>query len=163
MDGTREQRSMGPSFSPECRQGGLVIARHPDVTTHPAMKTPAPSRETPSLVLTVCRELLEDLDQLVRVHQPRAVARVEVGVGAVAGVEPAQLAETFAGLCVSGLVRPATLAVENLPLRLRCGECGADVLGEAPELPCIECGASRRVLAGGDEVILMRVELEVGR
>jgi len=51
-----------------------------------------------------------------------------------------------------------TLALEFLPPRMRCGECGAELTSWTHGGSCPECGQSRALLVNADELLLKRVE-----
>jgi len=53
----------------------------------------------------------------------------------------------------------ASLHLEAMPVRVSCGECGAESDVPANRLVCKECGHWRTRLISGDELMLQRVVL----
>lgn len=88
-----------------------------------------------------------------------AVHRVVLRIGAVSGVEPDLLASAFDMLKTRTLCETAVLDIERVPARWVCVPCAREIApGEI--LRCPGCGAAAS-LAGGDEIILAQLEMEV--
>ena len=103
--------------------------------------------------------LLERVTHEVAAHDAAAVHRLTVRIGPLAGVDRELFAEAYR------LSRPGTRC-EHAELLLtteetdwRCGACGA-AIAEGAALVCPTCGWPAR-LAGGDAIVLERIELEV--
>ena len=56
------------------------------------------------------------------------------------------------------VAKRVTLAVEALPFRMRCGECGCQLPRALAGCVCPECGQDRSVLENGDGLELRLVE-----
>jgi hydrogenase nickel incorporation protein HypA/HybF len=108
--------------------------------------------------LAVCRELLGHLAVLARAHPATVARRVVVEMGPLSEVDPTRLIEAFSILSSETVARQATLAVETLPLRMRCGECGCQLGRALAGCVCPECGQDRSVLENGDGLELRLVE-----
>ncbi|MEW6321085.1 MAG: hydrogenase maturation nickel metallochaperone HypA [Acidobacteriota bacterium] len=93
-------------------------------------------------------------------HGARAVTSVRVRLGALSGVEPGLLRTAYEMFREGTACAGASLHLDVVPARWTCPRCGG-----APEagarLVCRACGAPVR-LAAGDEIVLERIELEVG-
>jgi hydrogenase nickel incorporation protein HypA/HybF len=109
--------------------------------------------------LSVCRAVMAEIEAVADRHGVRAVARVNLRVGALSGVEPALLRTAFAvasrGTCAEG----AALSIDETPLRVECESCGAQTAATPNRLTCADCGAWRTRLISGDELTLISVEL----
>lgn len=109
--------------------------------------------------LSLCQNLIDQLTTLTRQHQAVGVARVELRIGQLSGVEPALLETAF------DLARPGTVAASAdlvthiIPPRIVCPDCGMTATVEANDLRCPTCGGSDTELVDGHELILARVEL----
>jgi hydrogenase nickel incorporation protein HypA/HybF len=90
----------------------------------------------------------------------RRVARVEVKVGALRQVVPGALSFAFALVAEGTPVEGAELAIEEVPVRVACRECGAE--GPSPELPlaCPRCGALVVDVLAGEELQVEALEVE---
>lgn len=111
--------------------------------------------------LSVCMQLVRQVERLAADHRARTVERIVVQVGRLSGVEPDLLARAFP-LAVPGTrAAGAVLSVEALPVRIRCGSCGTEADAEISDLSCPGCGAWRTELLSGRELILKTVEFTV--
>ena len=109
--------------------------------------------------LSLCQNLIDQLNALVRQHAALAVSRVEVQAGLLSGVEP-QLLETAFFMAREGTVaETAELVIESPAPRVACHDCGAESTVTANNLTCRQCGSAATTLTGGHELILARVEL----
>ena len=108
---------------------------------------------------SLIRSLLDRVAAAARQHGAVRVERLRVRVGELAGVDRELLASAFelarAGTCCDG----AELEVVAAPARWECSQCKTE-LPQGGVLRCGSCGAPAR-LAGGDEIILERLEMEV--
>jgi len=109
---------------------------------------------------SIASSLLRMAEEQVAKHAAERVSALALSVGALSGVE-IELLETAWSLvrersCCDGV----DLAITRVAARWACAECGAPI---APGglLRCDDCGASAR-LACGDELVLERIEMEVG-
>ena len=110
---------------------------------------------------SLVQALLQRVEEEARSRDATAVHRVTVRIGPLAGVEP-DLFSTAYELCRAGtLCDGAELVIEGDEVAWSCGACGAPVPAGA-SLACPACGWPAR-LAGGDALILERIELEVPR
>ena len=53
-----------------------------------------------------------------------------------------------------------SLDIENMPIRVKCNECGKESTVTPNKLLCRHCGDWRTNLISGNELMLLRVELE---
>lgn len=111
--------------------------------------------------LSVCAALLEQVSTLAAARQSTGIRRITIEVGALSGVDAAQLRTAFqvlrAGSCAAG----ADLVIDAPEVRIRCNTCDA-VSAVAPNrLLCGQCGSYRSHVVQGDELRLRRVELYV--
>lgn len=86
------------------------------------------------------------------------VLRVEVRVGAAAGVEVDLLETAWRNVRKGTPCEGATLHVHAVPARWSCALCRIPV-AEDSALRCPECGFPA-VMEGGDELLLERFEIE---
>ena len=110
--------------------------------------------------LSVCQGLLRQVEKVAAEHEARAVARILLRVGALSGVEPDLLSHAFDIARMGTLAENATLEIEHGPVTVRCRQCGAG--GEVPSnrLVCPHCGDWRVAVTGGEELLLMSLDLE---
>ena len=89
------------------------------------------------------------------VPENAVVHRIHVAIGNLAGVDCGLLATAYEVFRDGTLCEHASLAIERIPARWLCPQCGED-----GSLRCTRCNTPAR-LAAGDEIVLQRIELEV--
>ena len=109
--------------------------------------------------VSLVEALFDQVDGAIAPHAPGDVRAITLRVGALAGVEVALLRTAFDGCRGLRGYTAAALTVVDEAARWRCGACGAPV-DEARGLRCEGCGGAP-TLAGGDALVLERIELEV--
>ena len=110
--------------------------------------------------LSVCQGLLRQVEKVAAEHDARAVDRILLRVGALSGVEPDLLSHAFDIARMGTLAENARLEIENGPVTVRCRQCGTS--GEVPSnrLVCPHCGDWRVEVTGGEELLLLSLDLE---
>ena len=112
---------------------------------------------------SICRALLQQLDELLLRYRAAGVRRVVVQIGALSGIEPQLLEAAFQACRRGSCAQDAELVLESLPLRIRCTVCAVEAEATLNRLACAACGSSRTELTGGDELRLGRVELTLSQ
>src|SRR5271166_6967264 len=109
--------------------------------------------------LTICQALISQVEGIAG---PRKawVRRVRVGIGPLSGVEPQLLLTAYPLACAGTRAEGSHLAIERTDVRVRCRSCGAETIAAANRLLCGSCGDWHTDLLAGDELLLLRVELE---
>jgi hydrogenase nickel incorporation protein HypA/HybF len=108
--------------------------------------------------LAICQALLEQVEGIAREHSAR-VSRVHLAVGPLSGVEP-RLLERAYGLAAAGtMAEDSELVIEEASVRVHCRGCGVESKASAQRLLCAKCGNWQTELTGGDELLLLKVEL----
>ncbi len=108
---------------------------------------------------SIVRALLQRVEAEARRHQASAVQRIRVRIGELAGVEPELLASAYACIRERTICRNATLDIEPVAAGWVCPRCDRPIVAGGV-LQCAECGTPAR-LAGGDEIVLEQIDLEV--
>jgi hydrogenase nickel incorporation protein HypA/HybF len=109
--------------------------------------------------LAICQALIAQVDDIARRRQAR-VQQVRVGVGPLSGVEPPLLEGAYPLACAGTRAEGSRLVIEQTAIRVRCRSCGAESAAMPNRLLCASCGEWRTDLVSGDELLLLRVELE---
>lgn len=110
--------------------------------------------------LALCQALLEQVLGTARERSARRVTAIVLRIGPLAGVEPELLRRAYSVASAGSLAAQARLAVEEVPVRVRCMECSAEGAASMADLSCRSCGHWRTQLLSGDEMLLASVELE---
>ncbi|GAB4289989.1 MAG: hydrogenase maturation nickel metallochaperone HypA [Thiohalomonadaceae bacterium] len=109
--------------------------------------------------LSVCQALLLQVEQVARDNQAQRVDKVVLRIGPLSGVEPRLLQEAFPIARAGTVAAGAELVIEELPLTVRCQNCGAETAAAPNRLICGACGDWHTQLISGDELLLASVEL----
>ncbi len=110
--------------------------------------------------LAVCQGLMSQVEQIARRENAERITRILLAIGPLSGVEATLLRDAFPIAAAGTVAEGAELAVEEQPVKVKCLSCGADSDALPNRLLCAECGDYRTRLLSGDELLLMRVELE---
>lgn len=102
--------------------------------------------------------LLEAARDHAEAAKAKSVRKLVVSVGTLAGLDAELFQLAFDTFRERTVCETATLEIASVPARWACGDCGATLSG--PRAVCDACGGRPR-LAGGDDVILSRIEMEV--
>jgi hydrogenase nickel incorporation protein HypA/HybF len=87
------------------------------------------------------------------------VHRIEVRIGELSGVDCELLATAYDVFRAGTLCEHAAMTIDRVPARWECPKCG-EAIARGKILRCKRCDEPAH-LAGGDEIILQRIELEV--
>jgi len=85
---------------------------------------------------------------------------VVLRIGPLSGVEPSLLRQAFPIASAGSMADGAELAIERLPIRVGCEDCGQTSEVEPNRLLCGHCNSYRTRLESGDELLLASVDLD---
>jgi len=108
--------------------------------------------------LSVCQALLGQVEAIAREHAAR-VERIRLRIGPLSGVDRGLLDRAFTLARAGTVAETAELSITEAEVRVRCRDCGAESAASVNRLLCGACGGWRTELAGGDELLLLSVEL----
>ena len=94
-----------------------------------------------------------------RVGGPVRIHRIHVSIGELSGVDPELLLLAYQTFREGTLCEAADLDIRQVPARWTCPGCGR-AIGAGQVLRCPDCARPAR-LVEGDEIMLMRIEMEV--
>lgn len=109
--------------------------------------------------LSLCQNLIDQLSGLVRQHGAMSVARLEVEVGALSGVEAQLLQDAFSLARVGTVAEHAEMQTRPVAPRVRCRQCQSESDVLPNKLSCPACLSLDTDLVQGQALILARVEL----
>jgi hydrogenase nickel incorporation protein HypA/HybF len=109
--------------------------------------------------LSIVQALLERVDREAAARGAIGVHGLHVRVGALSGVDVPLLLTAYAAFRERSLCEHAELHVTEVAADWRCPRCDG-AIARGAVLTCPTCQAPAR-LAGGDEIILDRIEMEV--
>ena len=112
--------------------------------------------------MSIAQNILEIVHQHVAKEQERAIRKIKLRVGEQSGVVPDSLEFCFSAMISGTAMEHAALAIERIPLVMRCADCGEE---SRTEFGCVECPACRRgrlTVISGRELQIVEIELEDG-
>jgi hydrogenase nickel incorporation protein HypA/HybF len=108
---------------------------------------------------SVCCALLQQVEDVARRHGAGCVARIELRVGPLSGVDLKLLRRAWPLVAAGSLAAAAELLISAAPVTVRCTRCQAVSAARPNRLLCAACGDFRTRLVSGDEMLLDRLEL----
>ena len=110
--------------------------------------------------LSICHALVAQVEGIARDRAGRVTA-VHVSIGPLSGVEARLLADAYPLAAAGSAVEGSRLEIETAPVRVRCRTCGTESDATPNRLTCASCGDWHTDPISGDEMLLLRVELEI--
>ena len=110
--------------------------------------------------LSICQALMQQVENIAHEREAECVTEIVIGVGPLSGVEAQLLKNAFHIASAGTVAEAAKLIINDLPLRVKCGQCGGESDVAPNKLLCKICGDWHTTLVSGDELMLMSVELE---
>ncbi|UCB54764.1 MAG: hydrogenase maturation nickel metallochaperone HypA [Thiotrichales bacterium] len=110
--------------------------------------------------LAICQALMNQVEGIAAERNARSVISIVVGMGPLSGVEAQLLKHAYPVASAGTVAEGAELVIENLPVRIKCSQCGEESEVRPNKLVCKTCGDWRTTVISGDELLLMSVELE---
>lgn len=108
---------------------------------------------------SIVQALVARVDAEARARRATTVHRLSIRIGELSGVEVGLLTTAYETFRERTICEGAELNVEMVPARWECPDCGR-AIGRGDVLRCPTCAVPAR-LAGGDEIMLDRIEMEV--
>lgn len=119
--------------------------------------------------VTAAQRIASTVLEAAREQGAERVERVQIALGAMTMIDAEQLdfwlEQIFRGTVAEG----AEVEIEQLPLRVRCAECGREGEVEVPEDPiyhlmpyvpaCPECGSDQLEVLGGDACVVQAIRV----
>lgn len=109
---------------------------------------------------SIVQTLLEEVERELRARGASAARRVRVRIGELAGIETSLLSTAYETFRQRTRCEHAELEIEPIPARWTCPGCERG-FARGEMLRCPLCSLPAR-LEAGDEIVLDRIEMEVG-
>jgi hydrogenase nickel incorporation protein HypA/HybF len=110
--------------------------------------------------LSLVAGLFDILEETAREHRARRITLVRLKVGKMSGVVPDLLVSAFDAFKKETVADEARLEVVEVPVRLRCRDCGGDRLDTEGDFSCLGCGGRNVEIVEGRELVVERIQLE---
>jgi len=110
--------------------------------------------------LAICQSLMDQVENIASERNAQSVTLIVIGMGPLSGVEAQLLKNAYPIASAGTVAEDAELVIEDLPVKVKCTQCGSESDALPNKLVCKQCGDWRTTLISGDEMMLMSVELE---
>lgn len=110
--------------------------------------------------LSIVQDLFKLCETNAFKYNGTKITRVEVQVGKLSGVEPHYLQSTFEAFKEGTICSDAQLVIEEQDIIVTCQDCDFSGSVEANEFVCPICGKNNLSVVSGEELMLMRLEIE---
>jgi len=109
--------------------------------------------------LSLCQALIRQAARVAQEHGAPRITHLHVRIGRLSGVEADLLQQAFSSASRGSIAEGATLHFEHSPVRIHCPACARDAEVEVNRLACPHCDHWQTQLIGGDELLLVSVDL----
>jgi hydrogenase nickel incorporation protein HypA/HybF len=110
--------------------------------------------------LSLVASVFEVLEDKAREHGAARVTRVVLKIGRMSGVVPDLIESAFEVYKKGSLADGASLEIVEVPVKVRCPDCGGEAVREEADFSCAGCGSRRIEIVEGRELVVERIELE---
>ena len=110
--------------------------------------------------LSVCLSLMKQVESIARERNAEKVIKITLNIGPLSGVEPELLRHAYPLATAGTIAADAELVMETADIVVRCSQCDSETTVTPNKLLCGSCGDCRTRVISGDELTLMRVELD---
>lgn len=110
--------------------------------------------------LSVCLSLMQQLEDIARERDCARITKITLNIGPLSGVEPDLLRNAYPLAAAGSVAEDAELVMEIADVVVSCSRCDAETTVTPNKLLCGSCGDFRTRVISGDELTLMRVELD---
>jgi hydrogenase nickel incorporation protein HypA/HybF len=111
--------------------------------------------------LSIVASLFEILEEKAEEQKAKKIVSVELKVGALSGVVPEFLKTAFDVYKKDTIADEAELKIEEVPLRVKCQHCGAEIVKDDFVFLCEKCESRELKTLAGTELLLEKIEMEV--
>ncbi len=109
---------------------------------------------------SIVHSLLDLCEENAIKNDAKRILRVEIKVGKLSGIEPHLLQSAFDTFKEKTLCDGAELVMHLQDLVIYCKDCLKETILEKNEFYCPSCGSSDTTVIDGEEMYLMRLEME---
>ena len=110
--------------------------------------------------LSVCLSLLQQIESIARERGAEKVIKITLNIGPLSGVEPDLLRNAYPLAAAGTVAEDAVLVMDTPDIVVCCSQCDSETTVTPNKLLCGSCGDFRTRVISGDELTLMRVELD---
>jgi hydrogenase nickel incorporation protein HypA/HybF len=110
---------------------------------------------------SIAHNIIEDIGKRIESGEIHGRVRtIYMSVGRLTTVVPDNLRFLFEVLAEDSVLAGASLAIEHVPVRIRCGDCGTETELKDIDFHCARCGSAGVDITAGRELMIESVEVE---
>jgi len=109
---------------------------------------------------SIVSALLDLCEENAKKESATKITKVEVKIGKLSGVEPYLLETAFETFKEKTICDGAEFVMHMQDIVIRCNECQKDFTLDKNEFTCPDCGSFDIETIDGDDMYLMRLEME---
>lgn len=111
--------------------------------------------------LSIVSSLFEILEEKAKEKKAKKILSVKLKVGVLSGVVPEFLETAFDIYKKDTIASKAKLKIEEVPLKVQCQKCRAEIIKDDFVFVCEECGSTELKTLSGTELLLEKIEMEI--
>lgn len=111
--------------------------------------------------LSIIANLYEIMEEKAKEQGGKKITFVKLQVGILSGVVPDFLETAFEIFKKDTMASDAALEIENVPLKIRCTDCGNENTSDELIFVCKKCGSNRIKTLDGTELILEKMDISL--
>ncbi len=110
--------------------------------------------------MALAEGVLEIIEQTVLGQTCEKVTKVRLEIGELSHVAPEALRFCFDAVVRSSIAEGATLAIDRIPGRAWCHDCGHEVQVSVLAQPCPDCNGYKLQVTSGEDMRVRDMEVE---
>ncbi len=110
----------------------------------------------------IAQSLLEIIEQETLPYAGAKVTTLTLRIGKLSGVMPEALTFAFEALSMGSRSEGASLIIEEVPLSIKCNQCGRVHIVDDPFMICPHCEGTDVEMIAGRELEIRNMEIEDG-
>ena len=110
--------------------------------------------------LSIAHNVVEIVSKAVKTDDLSRVLKIQMKIGAMAGVVPESLEFSFRAITAGTSLANTQLSIEYIPFCIRCENCGVITEMESGIIECPQCGSISTQIISGQELLVTEIEIE---
>lgn len=109
----------------------------------------------------IVQSIMDIMEQQAKMHRATKIVSVALEFGALTAVQPDAVRFAFEVLSNGGMAEGARLDITIIPIKVRCLECGKEIIMENYQPFCPACtSAAIQIIEGRDEMRIVSLEID---
>lgn len=109
---------------------------------------------------SIVQALLNQCEEIASANNATLISSIEIKIGVMSGVESHLLKTAFDTFKEGTICDKATLVIQEQPLKIVCNVCRHEMELNSPLYKCTKCESLDVKVIDGEDMYLMRVEME---